>query len=118
MFMIILVLNNPDQCPFVLNAWAEAGAPGVTVLPSTGLGRIQAKMGLHDDVPLMPSLEDFLQEEEGTHRTLIVIVRERAIVDRIIHATQEILGDLNRPHIGILAVLPVLEVYGLDRYNE
>jgi nitrogen regulatory protein P-II 1 len=118
MFMIMLVLNNPDQCPLVLGAWGEAGAPGVTVLPSSGLGRIQEKMGLYDDVPLMPSLQDFLQEEEGTHRTLIVILRERAVVDRIIQATQAVLGDLNRPHIGILAVLPVLEVYGLDRFNE
>lgn len=117
MFMLILILNDPDQSQNMLNAWDEAGAPGVTILPSTGLGRIRKAIGLKDDLPLMPSLEDFFQKEEGLHRTLISIVRERAIVDRIIQATQALLGDLNRPHTGILVVLPVLEAYGLDRVD-
>lgn len=118
MFMIVLILNNPDQCQTVMNAWEEAGAPGVTLLPSTGLGRIRAKLGLNEDIPLMPSLEDFMQHEESLHRTLITIVRPRELVDAIVRATQNELGDLNRPNTGILVVLPVIEAYGLDRYQE
>lgn len=117
MFMIMLILNNADQCQEVLDAWDTAGAAGVTVLPSTGLGRIRAHQGLKDDLPLMPSLEDFFQQDENLHRTLISVVQERSIVDRIIRATQEILGDLNQPNTGILVVLPVLEAYGLNRYQ-
>lgn len=115
MFMIMLILNNPDQTQDLLDAWDKAGAPGVTVISSTGLGRIRARMGLHEDVPLMPSLEDFFQQEENLHRTLIAIVRGQSMVDDIVHATESILGDLNQPHTGILVVLPVLEAYGLDR---
>jgi nitrogen regulatory protein PII len=118
MFMIMLILNDSDQCQSILDAWDEAGAPGVTVLRSTGLGHIRSKMGLHDDVPLMPSLEDFFQQDENLHRTLIAIVRGRPVVDAIIQATQSMLGDLNQPHTGILVVLPVLEAYGLDRFSE
>lgn len=118
MFMIMLILNDPDQCQDILNAWESAGAPGVTILPSTGLGRIRKKMGLNEDMPLMPSLADFFQQEENLHRTLITFARERPVVDAIIAATQTILGDLNQPHTGILAILPVLEAYGLDRYAE
>lgn len=118
MFMIVLILNNPDQCQDLLDAWDEAGAPGVTVLSSTGLGQIRSRMGLQEDVPLMPSLDDFFQQDENLHPTLIAIVRERSIVDAIIRATQSILGDLNRPNTGILVILPVLEAYGLDRYRE
>lgn len=117
MFMIMLILNNPEQCQEVLNAWDAAGAAGITILRSTGLGRIRKKMGLNEDIPLMPSLEDFFQQEENLHRTLIAVVRERPIVDRIIEATQAMLGDLNQPHTGIMVVLPVLEAYGLDRYE-
>lgn len=118
MFMIMLILNNTEQCQNVLNAWDTAGAPGITVLASTGLGRIRAKQGLFDDIPLMPSLEDFFQSEEDLHRTLIAIVRERAVVDTIIQATQALLGDLNQPNTGILVILPVLEAYGLDRRTQ
>lgn len=118
MFMIMLILNNPDQCQEVMETWEANGAPGVTVLPSTGLGRIRTKKGLHDDMPLMPSLEDFFQAEENLHRTLIAIIRERDIVDKIIQATESVIGDLNQPHTGILVILPVIEAYGLDRYKE
>jgi nitrogen regulatory protein PII len=117
MFMLMLILNKPDQCQPVMDAWDAAGAPGVTVLPSTGLGRLRTAQGLKDDLPLMPSLEDFFQEQENLHRTLIAIVRERPVVDAIIQATQSLLGDLNQPNTGILVVLPVLEAYGLDRYS-
>jgi nitrogen regulatory protein P-II 1 len=117
MFMTMLILNDPERCQEVMNSWEAAGAPGVTVLQSTGLGRVKKHIGLNEDIPLMPSLEDFFQQEENLHRTLIAIVRERTIVDRIIQATQSILGDLNQPNTGILAVLPVLEAYGLDRYD-
>ena len=65
----------------------------------------------------MPSLKDFFQQDENLHRTLITIVRERPVVDGILQATQSVLGDLNQPHTGIQVVLPVLEAYGLDRYN-
>jgi len=118
MFMIMLILNDPEQCQEIINAWDAAGAPGVTILPSTGLGRVRAKMGLSDDVPLMPSLEDFFQQEENLHRTLIAIVKGKTLVDRIVQVTQNVLGDLNQPHTGILVVLPVVEAYGLDRRAE
>ena len=118
MFMIMFILNDPDRCQEVLDAWDQAGAPGITILRSTGLGRIRDRMGLKDDIPLMPSLEDFFQTEENLHRTLIAIVRGRPLVDRILEATRSTLGDLNAPNTGILVVLPVLEAYGLDRYTE
>lgn len=118
MFMIMLILDDPEKCQDVLDAWESAGVVGITILPSTGLGRVRKKIGLNEDLPLIPSLEDFFRQEENLHRTLITIVRERLTVDGIIHATQALLGDLNHPHTGILAVLPVLEAYGLDRFSE
>ena len=118
MFMIMLILNNTDQCQEVMNAWDAAGAPGVTVLASSGLGRLRAHEGLKDDMPLMPSLDDFFQKDENMHRTIISVVQERATVDRIIQATQDLLGDLNQPNTGILVIIPVIEAYGLNRYSE
>jgi hypothetical protein len=39
--MILLVLDNREQCPSVLDAWEAAGASGITILESTGLGRVR-----------------------------------------------------------------------------
>ena len=67
--LVVLVLDDPDQCRDVLDAWEAAGAPGVTILDSSGLGRVR-RATLRDDVPLMPSLSDLLRREEDHHRTL------------------------------------------------
>jgi nitrogen regulatory protein PII len=116
--MIMLILNDPEQCQSIMDAWDAAGVSGITLLPSTGLGRIRKKRGLIEEMSLMPSIEDFFEHEENVHRTLITIVRDHPIVEQVVQATQTILGDLNQPNTGILVVLPVLEAYGLDRYSE
>ena len=115
MFMVFLVLHDPSLLSDVLEAWDSAGVKGVTILPSTGLRRLQSKDVLREDLPLIPSLEDLLQHEERLNRTLFSIVEGDEMVEKVVAATQSITGDLNLPNTGILTVLPVARVYGLDR---
>lgn len=118
MFMILFVLHNPDLLEQVLNAWEEAGVGGITILPSTGLARIRAKGVWRDDIPLFPCLEDFQAHLQNLNRTLITIVEDEAMVDRVVAATQGVTGDLNLPNTGILSVLPVIRSYGLNRIPD
>ena len=113
MFLVLLILDNPDKCYQVLDAWEEAGASGVTILRSTGLGRVRTRVGLKDDMPLMPSLEEFFRHDEAQHRTLMSVIKERAVVDKVVKATQSVVGDLNQARTGVLVVLPVVEAYGM-----
>lgn len=110
--MILLVVDNPDQCSPVLDTWDSLGVGGITILDSTGLGRLR-KAGIRDDMPLMPSLSSLLKTREERHRTLFTVVEGEARVDEIIEATQQILGDLDEAHNGVLFVLPVSRVVGL-----
>jgi len=110
--MILLVLDKLEQCPSVLDAWEAAGAPGITILESTGLARM--KSGIRDDLPLMPSIASLLKGREEHHRTLFTVVEGEAQVERIISATQSITGSLDNEHTGILFVLPVTCVVGLS----
>ena len=112
--LVVLVLDDPDQSRDVLDAWEAAGAPGVTILDSTGLGRVR-RLGIRDDVPLMPSLSDLFRRQEGHHRTLFSVVRDQSQVDSIVQATQAVIGELNRRDTGLLFVVPVGQVYGLDK---
>ena len=113
MFMILLVLNNPDHLDDVLTAWENAGVGGITVLPSTGLGRIRQKEGLRDDVPLIPGLEDFYHHESDISHTLFTIVETEEITQKVLLATEEVIGDLDNPGNGILVVLPTISIHGL-----
>ncbi len=110
--MILLVLDNLEQCPAVLDAWEAAGAPGITILDSTGLARI--KSGIRDDLPLMPSITSLLKVREERHRTIFTVVEGDLLVDRIIEATQAITGSLDNKDTGILFVLPVSRVVGIS----
>jgi nitrogen regulatory protein PII len=110
--MILLVIDDPDQCPSILDAWDELGVGGITIFDSTGLGRLR-KSGIRDDIPLMPSLSHLLKGREERHRTIFTVVEGEEWVDRIIEKTQAILGDLNEANVGVLFVLPVSRVVGL-----
>ncbi|MEN6523842.1 MAG: P-II family nitrogen regulator [Anaerolineaceae bacterium] len=113
MYMIFFVLNDTEKLEEVLEAWNNVGVGGMTVLASTGLGRIKKYSALRDDIPLIPSLEDLLSHEEVLNRTVITLVHGEKMVDAIVDATQKITGDLNQPNTGVLAVIPVARLYGV-----
>jgi nitrogen regulatory protein PII len=109
--LVIFVLDDPDKCHDILDAWEKVGIRGITILESTGLGRVR-RWGLRDDIPLMPSLEDLFREEETRHRTLFTVVRDQEQIDAIVEATQSVVGNLNEDETGLIIVLPVSQVYG------
>ena len=115
--MILLVLDDINQCTTILEAWESQGVGGVTILESTGLGRVR-KMSIRDDIPLMPSLSRLLQTREERHRTLFTVVETEEMVDDVIRATESILGNMEAPHNGDIFVLPVSRVVGLEGGQE
>ncbi|MCX6036281.1 MAG: hypothetical protein NTV38_15130 [Chloroflexi bacterium] len=117
MKMILFVLNDPTKVLDLLNAWKETGADGATVLFSTGMGRIHQSVGLRDDLPLMPSLSDFYIQSKELSRTIFTIIHDD-LVESIVAATEQIVGDLNIRGSGILIVLPTDSVHGLIEYGK
>jgi nitrogen regulatory protein P-II 1 len=113
--LLVLVLDNLEQCPDVLEAWESAGVAGITILESTGLARI--RQGIRDDYPLVPSLRSLLAGRETHHRTLFSVIQDEAVLQEAIAATQRAIGDLSKPHSGLLFVVPVSQVLGLKRHE-
>jgi nitrogen regulatory protein P-II 1 len=121
-YLVVLIVDNIDDCPKILSAWEETGVLGITILESTGLGRMR-RAGLSEDLPLMPSLHDLYQFGEVHHRTLFSVVDSQEIVDKMITAAQQVIGDLDDPHTGFLFVVPVSQTHGfgknrIDRSKE
>ncbi|MBN1372730.1 MAG: hypothetical protein JW987_12385 [Anaerolineaceae bacterium] len=113
MFMILYVLHDETRLDEILSAWDEAGVSGVTILPSTGMGRLRKYSALREDIPLIPSLSDLIENhEEVLNRTLITLVDSQDLIDRVVKATEDTVGPLANHNNGILAVLPVLQIYG------
>ena len=115
-YLVVLIVNDIDDCPEILDAWEEAGVLGITIFASTGLGHVR-QAGLRDDLPLMPSLEDLFSDEEAQNRTLMSVVDSQEMVDKMVAITQQILGNLENPHTGFLFVLPVIQAFGMGKHR-
>ncbi len=55
-YTVFLVLDNLEHESAILDGWEKTGITGITILDSTGLGRIRQRATLRDDMPLLPSL--------------------------------------------------------------
>lgn len=117
MYLVIFVLYNPDFLEEIMSAWNKIGIEGATVFFSTGMEQLKQKE-FRDDIPLIPSLDDFYEAPETVSRTIFTAVKDEAIIDKIIEVTQEVVGDLNDPETGILLVTPILRAYGLEKKGK
>ncbi len=115
---VFLVVHDVEKLPDLLAAWEEAGITGATVMESTGLHRLRT-CGYRDDLPLIPSMDSFLRSEGEAQRTCFTLIAEEK-VDGLIEVTEKVLGKLSGPNTGILFVVPVLRVVGLQpkRWEE
>ncbi len=112
--MVLMVLNNPDYCMEMLEAWAAAGAPGITILESTGLMRFRQALGKRDDMPLLPRLSDLLRGQETHHRTLFSILDDEAQTEAVLQATRDVFARFEADGLeesAVLFVLPVTASY-------
>jgi hypothetical protein len=110
--MILFVLHDIACCDAILDAWEAAGAQGITIMPSTGMARLR-KSALREDRPLFPSLEALLQHEENLNRTFFTVVQDEALIDRLLEATESVVGSLENENTGIFTVLPLVRVHGV-----
>lgn len=113
-YLVVFVLHNSDLCQDLLDAWENAGAKGITILESTGIGRVR-QAGVIDNLPLMPSLSDLFKSGETHSRTLFSVVDDIDSAHTLVDATQKSVGDLDQPNTGMLFISPLAEVYGTSK---
>ena len=102
-------------CHDVIHAWEAAGVTGATILDSIGMRHLKELHAHRDDLPLIPSLRSILEQEEYNHRTVFSVVPDEFDVDDLIRRTEDLVGDFEAEHTGLIFVTPVLQVRGLRR---
>ena len=113
-YLVVLVLDDPDLSDVLLDAWETAGVKGVTILESTGIGRVR-RAALRDDMPLLPSLRDIMRGEEEHHRTFFSVVDREEQVETLAEAAQRVVGDFSQPNTGLVFAVPISHVHGLHK---
>jgi hypothetical protein len=114
MVQLWLVLDNPALLNDVLEAWADIGVRGITILESTGVHRVRSRAS-SQDVPFMLGFSRLLRTDQVGHNTLFAVVPTMDVVERLVTATEQIVGDLSQPHTGVLFTVPVTAAWGLPK---
>ncbi len=116
MYLLIMVLDDSNQLASVLSAWREVGVPGITILESTGINRILPR---HTAQPMFAGFSQIFAGGSVGHHTIFAIIDSISIAEDAARASEEVLGDLSKPHTGIMCVVPVEKAWGLpEPYDD
>ena len=110
MLMVMLVLDEPELLDEILEAWRDAGVSGVTVAESEGAHRRAARRAY---VPARYALGGMVPTSPEGNFTLWSIVPDERTAQRCLEAAELVLGDLDDPNNGVLAVWPLLWTKGV-----
>ncbi|HLF01110.1 MAG TPA: hypothetical protein VI547_03990 [Anaerolineales bacterium] len=110
--LVMLIMDDPSKSDDVAAAWIEVGVTGASSIDTYGTGHLWPGE-TRDDLPLIPSLADLIQGRHEQNRLLFSLVRDDFDVERLVAATETILGPLNDPDTGIMFTLPLGQVWGL-----
>lgn len=110
--MILMVLDDLEKLEDVLQAWRKAGSHGITILESSGVGRLLGWHGARDDLPIFPRLRHLLASREVHHRTLFTVVGDDVDVEAFFDATEAVVGSFDKPNTGVIFALPVFAARG------
>jgi hypothetical protein len=118
MKLVILITAKREAGLDIAQAWQQAGAPGVTIIPSHGLHALQEelKSGSVELPRMMVSMGAAMAvilDEMEQHSMIILSLVEDVLVDLLIAATSQALGDLSSPDHGILFTVPVDRAIGM-----
>ena len=104
MKLMVIILNKVEVLDELLQAFAENGISGATILSSTGMAR--ELMNEDSDVNFLGSLRALLNPEREENKTVLAVLKDDQVADAR-KAASEVLGDLIKPDTGILFTVPV-----------
>lgn len=111
MYMVMFVLDDPEQLDAVLDAWDSIGVSGVTILESSGINR--RRSAIQVGTPFMAGMNRLMSGSHVNNFTLLTIVNDKEVAQSCAQAAQAIVGDLSQPNTGVLAAWPLEIVLGI-----
>lgn len=110
MYVLFVVLNQPEYLPDVLYKLKKLRIRGATVIESMGA------TALTKDLYKVPVIGGFMKSMDGdTHsnRTVFSVIEREEQVEAAMASIEEIIGgDMKQPNKGIMFVLPVSHMRG------
>lgn len=109
MYMLMMVLDDSAHLNDVLQAWMSAGVKGVTILESTGVNRVLPRPTAG---PMFAGFSQIFGSGRVGHNTIFAVIDDMETAEMAVAATESVLGDLTKPHTGIIFAVPVAKTWG------
>lgn len=109
MYALILILNDVKKLHTVNKIFYEENC-GATNINSRGLGKILLENNL--DVPIFAGLRKLIEGDVPYNKTIISVINSEEKKNILTKRIRNTLGIDNKPGIGFMFVLPVIECFG------
>ncbi len=112
--LLVVILHNLDLLPELLEAWKNAGIPGITLLPSSG--GFQAAKQLQRSG--LSGLLSVFESNSPQQRMLLSLIDDKETLAVAISEAERVVGGFDRPNSGILFTLEVGKALGLRKWSQ
>ena len=116
--LVVLITGQIEQSHAIGEAWQAAGAPGVTLIEGHGLRHLQEAWKHAEILPGAFSLQRILRDNDLSSVLILSLVDDDTLVDKLIAAAEQILGDMTAPNNGILFVIDVARLIGVQHHSS
>ena len=113
MYLLVNVLEQTQHLAGILEGFARIGIQGSTVIDTTGMGRVLMKTSAK--LPQMEHINKVLKDLESSNKTMLTVIREKAVLDKAVDVIRSFCGDLSKPGKGIVFAFPLEFVEGLPQ---
>jgi hypothetical protein len=110
--LVVLITTHVEKTLALAEAWQQAGAPGVTLVPSHGFRTLKER-SRKLELPHFVNLATILKQVDDTTHMLLSVVDDN-LVEALAQATRSVLRDPLTPKTGIGFVIDVDRVFGMD----
>lgn len=109
MYALCLVLNKVDKLDDILDILYHLNL-GATVIDSEGMGKVLLD---HDvEVPVFSGIKKLIEGHKPYNKTIVSVIRDEKILRTAVDKIKEELNYIEKPGIGFLFVVPVMECHG------
>lgn len=112
MNVLFIVLNETEYLDDILDGFVEVGVKGATILDSQGMGSAITNSGRGHDA-FFGAIRSFLDNARPYNKTIFTVIEDEEILMKAVRTVKEIVGDINKPGVGMMFTVPVGNVYGM-----
>ncbi|MTI66811.1 MAG: hypothetical protein FH753_09450 [Firmicutes bacterium] len=109
MYALFLILNDIHKLDDIHEIFYEYHC-GATTLDSQGMGKVLLEH--NEDIPVFASIRKLVEGTKPYNKTIISVIKEKQLLDKVIKRINEELDYIHKPGIGFMFVIPVLDCFG------